>query len=190
MLKSRRSFTRLLVSALIAVPLSACASSGGQEPGNSTGTAGAITLRDYTANSSMTLTSHSELERIGIPGETPADRRLAFYSEERTDASAKVCDDDAIAGLVELFQSEGLDRWYVDGPAPAAGGDRDNAFEVTVDGTTRHVMKGAMGEDWPAFVECMKGFVGVYNIYEGRSNVDGSVTFEKPTFGDGMRGNR
>jgi hypothetical protein len=170
------------------VPLLAGCQSGGDTVGNTTNTAGSITLRDYTQNTKMTLVSDSMLVRMGIEGDTFEERRTAFYSSELGDNTTKACHNDAIAGLMQAFEDAGITAAAIDGPAPVTGNPRDNSIEITLDGSSRHVMKDSSG-DVLAFVQCMNSFVEVYNWYQGYGS--GTITtFQRPTFGENLGGDR
>lgn len=175
-------FAALCLTPLLTGLLVACASNGSSASnaaGSSTKTAGTITFRDYTENSTLKLVSDSQLIAQGTEGDTYEERRLHFYSAEQTDAAAKSCHDDAIAGLLQAFELGGLEKDAVDGPAPETGAERDNSIEIMIDGRTRHVMKSST-QDLRAFVDFMQTFIEVYNLYEGRNNVGGNIEFKQP----------
>ncbi|MEM9378618.1 MAG: hypothetical protein AAGB93_01625 [Planctomycetota bacterium] len=164
-------------------------SSSGPRAGSTTETAGSVTLRDYSENSALKLISDGMLVEMGIEGATFEERRLNFDSNEQTGMIAKVCENDTIAGLAQAFEESGLAQAASDGPAPETGREKVNSIEIVLNGRTQHLMSDA-APDLIAFVDYMKGFIEVYNLYEAHASVEGAVEFKGPKRPRNYGGNR
>lgn len=142
-----------------------------------------------TGEHALGLVSESMLENLSVPGDTPAERTLNFYSERRPNAQLKVAPDDAIAGLREFYSAEGFDDWS--GPG-SWNGDGRSAITVTIDGVT-HTMSQPPGGDattpekMTKYFEFVQLFQEVYNQVLGYQNLSERPTFEKPVLSDDLK---
>lgn len=188
------SRTARITGAVALAVLASCATGGSHGAANSTNTAGRITFRDYSTGATLSLISDAMLVRNGVEGDTSAARALTFYSDQRNDANAKVCDNDAIAGLVEMFDLTGVGKNMTFGPAPLQAGSDEKSIEVLLGDSATHMFQ-PLGRDADpdlkvGFVESLTGFMDVYNLYEGRQNLGGNVEFKKPVLKGNLKGTR
>jgi len=135
----------------------------------------------FSGGVQMALISESMLEHLGVPGSSPEERTLNFYSEERQNATAKVAPNDAITGLLQYFNENGFDEWSTSGIYEGSAGA---TFVVKVRDEVRSMPRpeGSMADpdQKEQYNEFAKAFLEVYNFIQGRQNVQGNVRFQKP----------
>lgn len=129
------------VVAVVLVSLSAllggCSSTGGGASGvAASGTPGAVSL--VNGGKAFILLNDALLAEQGVPGDTPEQRRAAFYSAVRDNGLLKITSDARFAELVDAFGKIGFQEYAADGSAP----DSTQAWiELDTGGTRRYVPK-------------------------------------------------
>ena len=124
------------------------------------------------------------LEKIGVDGATIEERTRNFYSTQRDDAAAKVAANDAVAGLVQYYRERVLDL----GDAREFAGSAPSHITVNIDGEIRSMAQPTGANADPAqlkqYIEFVTGTIQIYNMIEGRQNVDGVTEFKRPELSD------
>ena len=158
------SIGSLLAGLLLAAlgGLGACASS--TVAGDDASSPRRVTVRDYRSRLTFTLRSGDDRERVD------------YYSERRDDASTKIQSPDILAGLLELFEKQGLGKHAGQGPAPATTNSATKCIEIHDARGTRHVMRqGDMGPEVArAFEDYVRAFLAIYQDTYALQNVDDS----------------
>lgn len=177
----------LLFFAPLFLGLGACQSGPtAADLGRTTDTAGEIVL--FSDGTQMSLISESMLRVLGVPGKDADERTMNFYSQKRQSATAKVAPNDAVTGLIQYLGQSGFDDWATAG---VFEGSAPSTIIVKINEDVRSMAQptGAMAD--PAkltqYVEFINAFMEVYNLIQGRQNVDGKVRFEKPVLSSKLR---
>lgn len=151
--------------------------------GRTTATAGTIELA--TSGKRFVLISEAMLEKIGVDGATIEERTRNFYSTQRDDAAAKVAANDAVAGLVQYYEEKGFAALATPGEFT---GSAPSHITVNIDGEIRSMAQPTGANADPAqlkqYIDCVTGTIQIYNMIEGRQNVDGVTEFRKPELSD------
>ena len=180
----------LFICASLCASLCACASSGaaGQE---GPGSPGEVTYTNAARGSSLSLVSESMLIEMGIPGDTAEQRILNFNSEKRSSAAVKVCSDDILEGVVQLFESEGFERYAIDGTADVADSSLDGVLQVTFKGEARYMLNSDSTETDPeakiTFAKLLNMFAQIYGEVRQYQAVEGQIEFKKPEVSTKLR---
>ena len=196
---SRAALPRRLFGAAallcVGVALSACASSGSSSGSSSRGgnfEPGSVTYANAARGSSLSLISESMLAEMDIPGDTPEERTLNFNSKKRSSAAVKVCSDDILKGVVQLFESEGFDKYATEGVANLEDRTSDGVLQVKFNGVERFLLNSDSTETDPlakvAFANILSKFAQVYGEVRQYQAVDGEVEFKKPEISQRLRG--
>ena len=181
-----------LALACAAAALSACASSGSSssKAGGAT-QPGSITYTNAARGNSLGLVSVSMLAEMGVPGETPAERTLNFSSTSRSSAAVKVCSDEVLKGVVQLFDSEGFEKYATLGTANLEDRSSDGVLQVNFNGVERYLLNSDSSETDPAakiaFTKYLSQFAQVYGEVRQYQSVEGQVEFKKPEISDRLR---
>ncbi len=175
------------ICALLLLVLGSCESGPtAADLGRTTDTAGEIVL--FSDGQQMSLISESMLEQLGVPGETPDERTMNFYSQERSSATVKVAPNDAVTGFLQYLSESGFDGWAAPG---IYEGPASSSIVVKIDEDVRSMPQptGAMADpdQLTQYVEFITMFTNVYNAIEGRQNVEGNVRFHKPVLSEKLR---
>lgn len=179
-----------LATALSAVALSSCSSSG--TASNSGGQiAGTVTYMNPARGSMLGLVSQSMLAELGVPGETIGERVLNFSSEPKASASVKVCQDDILGAVIELLDDEGFAKYSVEGAADREDRSQDGFIEVVVNGSARHMVNSDDSQTDPkakvAFTNLLTMFAQVYGEVRQYQAVDGQVEFKEAEVSDRLK---
>jgi hypothetical protein len=105
--------------------------------------------------------------------------RVELYSNERSDAGAKVLGDEVMRALVDHLEELGLDDHGEPGAAPAASGGAAvvKAFNVEDDGERSYwpLTPAAGKAELEDFSTAVKDFLGLYNVTQGWQSVDNTL---------------
>jgi hypothetical protein len=162
---------RALSLASLALLVGACSSPSAEEE---QGTPLRVTYQSYTTGQRLELVSEAHTSR------------LAQYSEVRADASRKVQSNDVMAGLVEILDDHGFERYAQEGAMPADGGGRFTwGLEVEGPGGPRHVLahNGLSEAEARDLQRYMLAFIDTYNATYGLQAVEtapGEEVFKTP----------
>ncbi len=172
--------------------LGGCQSSGGAAQGPADIKPGSVTYSNAARGNSLSLVSESMLIEMGIPGDTPAERTLAFNSTKRASASVKVCSDEILEGVVQLFDSEGFDQYATVGAADLEDRSSDGVLQVKFNGVERFLLNSDSAETDPnakvAFANLLNMFAQIYGEVKQYQAVDGQVEFKKAEISPRLRG--
>jgi hypothetical protein len=169
--RRHRAAVGLCAEALAALILAACSSTGGDED---EGTPLRVTYHSFTTGQRLELVSEAHTSR------------LEQYSEVRADASRKVQSNDVMAGLVEILDDHGFDRYAHEGSMPEDGGGQFTwALEVEGPDGPRHVLAhNALSEGEARDLQrYMLAFIDTYNATYGLQAVEtapGEEVFKTP----------
>lgn len=171
--------------ACAAVLLAACSSSGASSS-RIANEGGLVALA--MGGQTITIISDAYLERSGMPGETPQDRRNGFYSVARDNALVKIADDERFGDLVRALEASGFSKYAAEGEFAGSGG---SAVSLVIGDEARHTVQPyaptAAGiaaldkEQLEAFANMKGVIVVVYNEIRAFQNVNAEdVEFEQP----------
>ncbi|QDV07776.1 hypothetical protein Poly30_33090 [Planctomycetes bacterium Poly30] len=187
----------LVLFALAASSCSSTGSNGGETnssgPADSvSGTAGSVTYLNPARGNVLGLVSLSMLKEMGIPGDTPAARALSFQSNTKNSADIKVCDDQIIEGVAQLFESEGFWKYAIDGAVDPADRSLDGVLELKVNGRTSYLVNSDDAETDPeakkTFTRLLPIYLQVYGEVRQYQAVEGQVEFKQPEISTRLRG--
>ena len=188
-------FFSALALLCVGAALSACASSGSSSKGSSATNdiePGSVTYSNAARGSSLSLVSESMLIEMGIEGETAAERTLNFNSTKRASAAVKVCSDDILKGVVQLFDSEGFEEYATVGPADLEDRSSDGVLQVKFNGVERYLLNSDSSEADQnakvAFANLLNMFAQIYGEVKQYQAVDGQVEFKKAEVSPRLRG--
>jgi hypothetical protein len=184
----------ILISALllVCVALGACSSSGGSASDPLNQNPGSVTYSNAARGSTLSLVSESMLIEMGVPGETAAERTLAFNSTKRATASVKVCSDEILEGVVQLFDSSGFKQYATVGAVDLEDRTSDGVLQVKFNGVERYLLNSDSTETDPnakvAFANLLNMFAQIYGEVKQYQAVDGQVEFKKAEVSPRLRG--
>lgn len=191
-LRQQLRLLTIIFTALAVVPLTACSSTGsGSNGAGSNHTAGSVTYNNPGKGQSFALVSESMLVEMGIPGETPRERTLNFYSAPKTSPNVKVCTDDVLRGVVQLFESQGFDKYAQEGSGDPNGQSLDGILQLRDNGAERYMLNSDDAQTHPGtkttFTTLITLFIQVYGEVQQYQAVEGQVEFKQPVISDRVR---
>lgn len=170
-----RSVPSIAISALAIL---GCASTDSHTD-SSVGLPAEVRFYDSRTGLHMAIVNDSHLAQLGVEGESPDDRRLAFYSAIRGGAGPKVTTDEILEGLIGYLDDQGFERLAASGPL-SEGESGTISIEVVTGLAARHAVrtKGMSLADAESFNALVLAFYQTYNAIPQYQAYDGQPAEE------------
>lgn len=164
---------RFLLPALACLSLVACSAPGGGA-GADPSQAARLSLRDYRTDTTLSIVNDGYIARLGVEGETPAMRRVAFYSQKHADSTTKVTEDRVLLAAIRQLEKEGFDQWSSPGRSPEDSPSASSSIEIELASGARHFLRhaGLKANQAQAHLNCYQVFTEIYNVLEQYQSVN------------------
>lgn len=180
--------------ALLALAAASCSSTGANSGGNRTESPlvyGSVTYTNAGQMRVLGLISASMLEEMGIPGESAAERALAYSSNPENSANIKICTDEFMRGVVKVLGDQGFDKYAIEGAADGTDRSVDGALEIRLNGTVRHVVNSDDTQTDPeakiTFSKLLTLFAQIWGEVPQYQAVQGQHEFKQAEVSDKLR---
>lgn len=170
----------LLLSIALAIT-PGCASSGAASVAKAGNEPILVRFTAYQTGHIMGIVNDAWLQAESYEGETPSERRTAFYSRKTAEAGAgiKVASDAEVAATLEVFEEYRFSSYSQQGSPPS---DLSQSIEVQRPGSHVYVYgkRGMDLDQGQAFRDTVTAFVAIFNALDQYQAVEGGVEFSQP----------
>lgn len=180
--------------ALLALAAASCSSTGASSDGAQTdapGAIGSVTYSNPSKGRVLGLISESMLAELGIPGDTAAERALAYSSNPENSANIKICTDEFLKGVVAVLEDQDFDKYAIEGQANTSDRSVDGTLEIQLNGAAKYIVNSDDEQTDPdakiAFTDLLKIFAVVWGEVPQYQAVEGQHEFKKAEVSDRLR---